>query len=465
MRQAIIGMAMLAACVAVPARAAVTDKGCAWIVEPTADRENVLFPEVTTRYLAAIAPALPAGGYVEVTGEFPHARYMSLQTYSSTLQTISNIHDEEILPDAGSGNPYMAGALRSAAQRSYTVRVLDAPVPAAGQEPNTLYYQSADGMRSGRNLVYRIYLPDRGMQPFGGVAAPTLTEVLPGGIRIPIPTCPDPVPDTTFLEAELAAAGGSDYPLPPAGLVARAVPEWHKYLNAGTSYADMLTNDEILGPLNPPLRALAAMLPAGLGENADNKYVYTGLSREFGGVVVFRAQLPTTPRTYDAEPAMGVGQLRFWSMCTGNRSTQTYDCLVDKDMPLNAGGVFTVAISPAALRPANARPECGVGWLPWGPDVSGTVIMRNMLPAAGFANSVQSAEQGTEAQTLGPYYPAGTYYATPEDFEAAVGCQAPAAFQNAGAAPLESGGALDPRMLLLLFPAGAAFRKRLHRPA
>lgn len=434
-------------------QAAVTDKGCAWIVEPTADRENILFPEITTRYLAAIMPALD-GGYVEIAGEFPHARYMSLQTYSTNLQTISNIHDTDIQPDEGSSNPFLPGADRTVSKRSYVVRILATPAPASGGPPNTLYYQSNDGSRRGNVVVYRIYLPDVGTQPFGAVPAPALTEVLPGGTRIPIPTCPDLVPDTSFLTELLAHAGASDYPLPPIGLFGLPVPVWHKYLNAPTGYVDGLTNNEILGPLNPSLRALAEQLPAGLGENADNKYVYTGLSREFGDVAVLRAKMPTTPKTYEAEQTMGTGQLRFWSMCTGNRATQTYDCLVDKDVPLDADGNYLIAVSVASNRPANARPECGVGWLPWGPDVQVTAIMRNMLPAADFKQSVQAASQGAEQQTLGPYYPAGTYYMTAADFDAAVGCHAPAYLPPTKADPAQAegaaGGAMNFSALLLL---------------
>ena len=445
------------------AHAAVTDKGCAWLVEPTADRENILYPEITTRYLAAVIPALPAG-YVEIAGQYPHARYMSLQTYSTTLQSISNLHDTQIQPDPGSSNPYLPGADRTVAARNYTVRVLFEQAPATNVPANTLYYDGTDPTHSGRTLVYRIYLPDSGTQPFGGVPPPTLTEVLPGGARVTIPTCPDPVPDTTFLTQELAAAGLSDYPLPPLGLFGQPVPAWHKYQNAAVSEVNILTDNQILGALTPPLAAVAGQLPAGFGENADNKYVYSLVSHDYGNVVAFRAKLPTTPKTYAGENTMGGGQLRFWSMCTGNLATQAYDCRVDKDMPLDADGMYTVAVSTAADRPANATEACGIAWLPWGPLVQAGVIMRNMLPDPGFPNPVQAATPGTEQQTLGAYYPVGTYYASAQEFEQKVGCHAPAVPADsggaAGAADLASGGggAFDPATLAAL--AALARRRR-----
>lgn len=447
------GLLALSALPAV-ASAAVTDKGCAWLVEPTADRENILYPEITTRYLAALIPAVP-GGYVEVTGQFPHARYMSLQTYTATLQTISNLHDTQIKPDEGSSNPYLPGANRNATDRNYTVRVLFEEKPAENAPANTLYYLGSEGSRVGYVLVYRIYLPDIGLQPFGGVPAPTLTEVLPGGVRIPIPTCPDPVPDTTFLTKLLAAAGLSDYPLPEIGLFGTVVPSWHKFVNVGVSEVTILTDNEILGALTAPLAELAAQLPAGFGENTDNKYVYSLVSREHGNVAVFRARLPTTPKTYEGESRMGSGQMRFWSMCTGNIATQAYDCLVDKDMPLDSSGYYTLAISAAADRPANATSECGIVWLPAGPSVQTGVIMRNMLPEDSFAHSVQKATPGTEQEVLAEYYPVGKYYATSKDFEDEVGCHAPAVAPDSASPSVSGndsggGGAASPVMLFLL---------------
>ncbi len=458
----IVPAACLLALAALPllpatAQAASTDKGCAWLLEPTTDRENILYPESTTRYLAAVIPALP-GGYVEIAGVFPHARYMSLQTYSTTLQSISNLHDMQIQPDPGSSNPYLPGADRNAAARNYTVRLQFAQAPAGNVPANTLYYLGSDALHVGAVLVYRIYLPDAGTQPFGGVPTPTLTEVLPGGARLTIPTCPDPVPDTTFLTAELAASGLSDYPLPTLGVFGLPTPAWHKYQNVGASEVQVLTDDEILGALTPTLAAIAAQLPAGFGENADNKYVYSLVSREYGNVVAFRARLPSTPKTYDGQATMGSGQLRFWSMCTGDLATQSYDCLVDKDIPLDADGMFTVAISAASARPANATNDCGVAWLPWGPLVQSGVIMRNMLPDPSFPNSVQNATPGTEQQTLGAYYPLGTYYASPQDFEKAVGCHAPAVPADSQTTSTtgggSGGGAFAPGVLLMLLVAG-----------
>jgi hypothetical protein len=397
------------------------DRSCGWTVEPTADRENILFPDTATRYLAGVVP-VPPGGYVEIKGTFPHARYMSLQTYSTTLQTTSGLRDEQIRPDPGSVNPYLPGADRTGGPREYTVRLVSGPNQGESGPANTLYDTSADGSKSGRGLAYRVYVPDRGTGPFGGVPAPSLTLVLATGQRIPLPTCGDPLTDAG-LTPTLAALGPGGWGLPDLGLLANRTPVWHRYVNAPTSYAVGQTdNEHTPESVASAVTGLTSMMPAGLGESVDNKYIYAYLSQEYGRVVAFRAKLPTTPRTRDGEPTMGSGQLRYWSMCTGNRTTQTYGCVADEDVAVDAGGRFTVAISTAADRPANATPGCGIAWVPWGPEPKGIALMRNMLPSAGFDHAIQNAQPGTERETLGEYYPVGTYYATPEAFERAVGC-------------------------------------------
>jgi hypothetical protein len=420
------GIAIVAALLgvlAVPASAgaAERDRSCGWILEPSADRENILFPDTGTRYLAALAPVVP-GGHIEITGQFPHARYMSLQTYSHTLQTASDLFDAEIQPDPGSKNPFIAGANRTNPNRSYTVNLVHGPEPASGGPPNTLYDTNTDGSKSGFGLAYRIYLPDKAAGPFGGVPAPSLTMVLPGGLRIPLPTCPDLVPDLGLTQI-LAGLGLSDYFLPPIGLLAKKTPIWHRFVNAPTSYALGLTENEIVPQVIQDLISqLTSGLPSGLGENAHIKYVYAYLSQEFGKVVEFRGRLPTFPATSGGQPVMRSGQLRYWSLCSANRTTQTYGCAIDEDVPIDRRRNFRIVVSTAVNRPANARPECGIYWLPWGIDPKGIVFLRNMLPSPNFAQAIQNAQPGTEQQTMGPYYPTGRYYPSPGEYERSVGC-------------------------------------------
>ncbi len=407
---------------AAPAQAAAEarDRSCAWVLEPTADRENILFPEVTTKYLGGVVAA-PPGGFIEITGEYPHARYMSLQTYSHTLQSLSVLRDDQIQADPGSSNPYVTGANRMVSKRSYTVRIVHGSPPPGGGPPNTLYDTNADGSRSGFGLAYRIYLPDRSKRPFGGVSAPHLALVTADGTRLPLPECPDPLIDPGVTQA-LAGLGISDLNLPALGLFARERAVWRRYVNGPTGYADIITDTDALGALEGPLSEVTLNLPSGLGENADNKYVSTLLSREYGNVAVIRAKLPRTPSTYNGQRRMGRGQLRFWSMCSGGFGTQTFGCLTDEEIETDRRGRFTIAVSVAADRPANTAQGCGVGWIPWGVDLRTIMIMRNMLPSPGFNRAVQNAERGTERETLGPYYPRVEYFPAAAAFDSAYEC-------------------------------------------
>jgi len=85
-------------------------------------------------------------------------------------------------------------------------------------------------------------------------------------------------------------------------------------------------------------------------------------------------------------------------------------------LPKPDGG-YTIVVSTAEQRPANARPECGVTWLPWGPQTQGLLIYRHMLADPSFAQAIQNVPQpGAELDTMGDYYPSGEYLAGPGDF-------------------------------------------------
>ena len=103
----------------------------------------------------------------------------------------------------------------------------------------------------------------------------------------------------------MAGLGISDLSLPPIGLVAHREAVWRKYENAPTGYGDIVTDTDALGSLEEIVAGIGGLLPSGLGENADNKYVSTLLSREFGSVAVISARLPKTPRPGTARSGCG----------------------------------------------------------------------------------------------------------------------------------------------------------------
>ena len=140
---------------------------------------------------------------------------------------------------------------------------------------------------------------------------------------------------------------------------------------------------------------------------------------------MLRGKGPTFPRTFDARPVMEDGELRYWSFCANVETTQYFACRQDDAIPLDAQRRYTIAISSAASRPANATERCGMTWLPFGPNPRMVLIVRHMLPRLDFAHSIQQVgEVGTEERVMGDYYPRGTYYATSAEVEK-LGCRPP----------------------------------------
>lgn len=405
------------------ARAALPAHSCGWAARISGDQLNVAFPDAAANYWLAAIP-IPAGGYAELRGAYPHARYMSFIDYTAASQAIDGLADVQIGPDAGSTNPFLAGADRTAARRAYAVRIVSGPPPAGGRAPNTIYGSNADASKSsppGLALVlYRVYEGDRGLDIEGGVGLPAITLVTGTGQRATLPDCPDlSLPDLGLTRLLASAGAGGASPLPVTGLGGRNPPAWVRYTNPISGVVTSVLDNELTGgSLYPPLVRLTDTLPSGgFFENIHVAYVTSSYTPGFGPVVAFRAKAPATPRTFDGETLMGTGQLRYWSLCTNNALTMFYDCVRDDQVPLDAHGYYTIVVSTAANRPANATAACGVAWLPAGPLPQTVLILRNMLPAPDFSNAVQRARPGTERATMGDYYPVGRYYATVADFE------------------------------------------------
>src|SRR4051794_13432120 len=133
-----------AASAAAPARSAPLDThSCAWLFRLSGDQVNAAFPDSAAKYWVAELP-IPPGFHIDLTGQFPHARYISFITYDAASRAIDGIADDEIAPDANSSNPFVAGADRNVASRSYVVHVRNEVAPAAGRAPNTIYTERPD---------------------------------------------------------------------------------------------------------------------------------------------------------------------------------------------------------------------------------------------------------------------------------------------------------------------------------
>jgi hypothetical protein len=162
--------------------------------------------------------------------------------------------------------------------------------------------------------------------------------------------------------------------------------------------------------LHPPTFNRPAAV-AGLYANPDNGYVGAVAEHSAGRVLVVRGQAPTVPNTQAGESAATPSQLRYWSLCS-NEYRKPYpvtDCVHDTDVPLDTSGNYTIVVSLPEDRPANATAENGVAWLNWGSTETNMVLlMRNMLPAADFQQSVFDVPSGQVASAMGTYQPLTT---------------------------------------------------------
>lgn len=408
--------------------AAVPEATCFWF-GPMHHRNpdtNKAYPETAARYWGARF-RVPAGARLELTGKYPHARFMSINAYLDQ-GAVDSLEDHAIRPDKGSKNPYQPGADRYLKKRKYTV-----VVPAPGEPGPGKNVLDAPNFNPGavQELIYRVYLPDRRSDAStASLPKPRLRmadgKVLRGqalcdAINDPqryfaFKTMPAPFYET------LVNTPGAD----PATNAAFNPVRWERFFNTalalsiyrfGTPSQDSRKVDLALGDIG------------GFYDNRAVKYTVGPINASFGKVLVLRGKLPTTPRTGRKVKKMGSGQLRYWSICqnTSPVETSVVDCVDDKSLRtlIDKKRRYTIVVSRRADKPKNARRACKVAWLNWGnvPDVlgrqSGTLVMRNLAAKPSFGQSLQKVtvddvsvtSDGTrsERDVLGAYLPRGKY--------------------------------------------------------
>ena len=393
------------------------------------DGRTFNFPEESATYWLARLN-LPAGSRLELRGRYPHGRYMSLNAYSDGNPTDA-LSDTTIVPRPGATNPYLVGERREARKRGYTVSVLDQPPPSdpASRSANTLYAQPAGNVPI--ELAYRVYEPDPGLGLTGGTALPKPVLFLEDGSVLRADAACERVndPNREIVIQTVPAAvwqgarnsPGCDGETNPAYDPIR----WERFFNI--DYASLSVISDCTEAGREGRLAMDADLEGGFYSNRDSAYIYAHLAREFGPVVMLEGRLPKFPRTYTEPKLMPPGKLRFWSLCSGESrvTVRTPDCLSDRQVLRRSGRNYTIAVSKAADRPANARARCNVAWLDWGELGDGAgdtdyalLIMRNMLVDPNFAEAIQRVPQpGQEAAVMGRHFPRSEY-ATVEEFEA-----------------------------------------------
>ncbi len=359
---------------------------CSWDLESDPDTVNAAYPDTSANYWSHPYVAAP-GTELIIHGTYPKARYFSFHVYQPSGVAIDSIYDTEIVPDPGSGNPYVAKVAKGQSEH-YTVTVLFTAIP-SDPAPNTLYAGQQDignAPNPGGILMLRTYVPDNPSSPQGSVPYPTVTwQTTSGTVLSSGASCSTNLPSTDGIIAQELNSQSFPVELPASG--APAVPTWAK---AGSS----------------PYY--------GFFGNQQNAYLTSTISRAEGDLVVVHAEAPTFPDTSKGQPAYKPSQVRYWSLCENSVDTRVISC--DPDYESNErGGYYTYVISDPSIRPTNAIAKDGVAWLPWGStEPEGVMILRNMVPSPSFPNAVQdiTATSGTVQQVMGPYYPTAAYCTT-----------------------------------------------------
>jgi len=435
-----ITVLLAGAAIATPARAALVEDGynpldlptagCFWTGPFTADnpKTNTAYPGTEITYWGAKFRT-PPGAVLRLKGQYPHARYSSLNAYESNGGVpTGSIADRQIKPDRGSVNVSLPGKDRNGKKRSWTVRVIGSSTPAkpAG---NTLY--AAPSSEAYQDILYRVYVSDKGRSRSGGVPIPTPELTLSDGtVLTGKALCAEINSNHNYGGQSVPAAlyntlvnwPGKD----PLTNPAEADFSFVKFFNLPLSLARYKTQAEF--------DAAWEANPAEVGTlygNNDARYMTGAFSTRFGKVLVIKGSMPTTPKTYRGERRTGAGQLVEWDMCTLESlvTTRTNKCLFDEQVPLKGKQRrYTIVVSKSEDRPKNATRKCGVAFLPADPDGdgmgrkdAGLLLTRNVIPSAGFKQAIQNVTSPyNAARIMGRYYPRGSY-TSKTDFQK-LGC-------------------------------------------
>ena len=393
------------------------------------------FPEESATYWLSRFN-LDGGERLVLHGRYPHGRYMSLNAYSDGTPTDA-LSDVAIRPRPGSTNPFEVSARRDLGKRSFRVAVVDDPAPddPAAREPNTLYAQAGPG--ASIEVVYRVYEADRGLGLTGGVDLPrqVLRNEGSGEVKRGEVACAQINDSNREITVQTIPAAAWQAARNSPGCDGDTNPgydpvRWERFFNI--NYASLAVITDCTEAGRQSRLAMAVESEGGFYSNRDSAYIYAHLAREFGPVLAIRGTLPRFQATQGAPRRMPAGELRFWSLCTGESrvTTRTPDCLADRQVLAQSGRRYTIVVSEPADRPANARAECGVAWLRWGNRGDGAgdagyglLIMRNMLSMPDFDEAIQRVGAPShEREVMNEHFPRSRY-TTREAFEA-EGCPA-----------------------------------------
>lgn len=430
---------------------------CSWWVETSTHNSNVAFPDTSAAYWTTPFPLDPSTT-VEIEGAFTNGRYYSIQVYDGTGQPASEVFtttqgvaapptspnfitDFDLVPDAGSTNPFATGTFAASAD-NYEVTISAERGTATNWIPMPAATPGAPSGELGM-LMLRAYLPANpplnGQPPLSGIDPTTdppfslLAEDLPtvaitdaNGSRVTFSTCPasqaSRLMTTTEAGAALAKAIKGDVTLDdndPCPEVVGADP------------------DATCVPRLEFFRTTSGQTPF---PNGDSAYVTAKYVLPPGQALVVQALLPSTPWNVGngsnvmTWPAASTGQkpawnMRYFSLCNylhrppfpavvvDTRQGEQWGCANDVQIhEAMGGGSLLGVVTRVADRPTSIAGSGSQGtdfvWLPASresADAEMLISVRNMLASPGFPQSATNITTALDPKaafsTMRAYYP------------------------------------------------------------
>jgi hypothetical protein len=404
-------------------------------------------PDPKITYLFLGTALAPLSGKLVLEGEFPHCRFFSIQIspplngkeYYAQRQFGTaevSITDSDIEPLPGNVNPFRVGADRNAANRKYRMEFdLTAGNPTTLNPQAHVYpYRQASNNRKGALLVYqgplgfktiantplpaavqgpwdlgcvwiRMYEPDNGKYPLGGVPMPKVYFQLATGEKYFIGS------DFTTLkkraDTTIANRVVISQPNPNFGPATGWYKSWGivRSIFNGVAQSAGWSRDSAAH-----IRALDLgwtgrdenqPAPGNIEPHATTNNYATYLGRSVtvppGMVAVLTGKLPTFPQTRDGQAVMQPGQLRYWSVVGIDQDpfsplpATTIHAISDDDVVIDNNRNYAICYSRPGDKPANATSANGVSWVDWGTQSDVGLLMRwvNIAPDWRFSLAPQ----------------------------------------------------------------------------
>jgi len=281
--------------------------------------------------------------YYVVKGQFPKARFFSVETYEGRKNGDGkSLYDSKMAPDEGSVNPFLNGVSLSAKPRDYTIYIAPEGAPVLG--PNQMSFSKKEKYIS---FYIRYYTPNLGIQ----VQLSDLPQVEAYDLktRRPAECAPSwPVENFTHYPQFLGKLSKK-----PDGVFPFELAKWHKGSNS-----------------------------------AVGKYAEGHSEMTFDEVALIRFKAPSFASTFSGEGNFSSeSQVRYWSLCAINfPNNQGLVCLADHTTPPDSSGLVTVVNGggPEVQRDAIRK---GYYYIPDTRPANSKMVLyafRNILPSEEF---------------------------------------------------------------------------------